>query len=67
MHGTPLELMPIDEGRLTLRLFGRGRLARLDSPDGESPLCYFEREPVLTTYLPLVFFQRSRGKWAVCR
>jgi hypothetical protein len=59
--------MPIDPERLTLRVFGRGRLARLDSPDGESPLCYFERTAGLTAYLPLVFFQRSRGKWEICR
>lgn len=61
------ELMPIDPDRLTLRLFGKGRLARLDTPDGESPLCYWQREPGLTTYLSLVFHRRSRGDWTVCR
>jgi hypothetical protein len=61
------ELAPLEEEGMTLRLFGRGRLARLDAANGEAPVWYFERGPSLAIYLPLIFFQRAPGNWSVCR
>lgn len=52
---------------LTLRVFSRGRLARLDDPEGESPIHYFQRGSSLVTYLPLVFTQSTDGNWRICR
>jgi hypothetical protein len=52
---------------LTLRVFGGGRLARLDDAEGESPIHYSQSDSTLVTYLPLVFTQSTEGRWTICR
>jgi hypothetical protein len=67
VSGADGRLADLSTTDLTLRVFGGGRLARLDDPEGESPIHFLQSGSLLVTYLPLVFTQSTEGRWTICR
>jgi len=67
----------LDEGEYTLRppqlknprlrIFGNGRLARLDLSNGRSPLYYMMTGAQTAVYVTLVYCRDAQGKWLVIR
>jgi hypothetical protein len=60
-------LRPLRASGARLRLFGNGRLARLDMKSGGSPLYYLTKNRQTAAYVGLVFSRDSRGKWMPIR
>jgi len=50
-----------------LRIFGNGRLARLDLSNGQSPIYYLMSDGDTAVYVTLVFCRDPQGKWMVIR
>jgi len=67
MDDSLFKLQDLELGYLELRVFGNGRLARLDAFDGGPPIIYEGiKEPVWARF-PLIFYQSSKGRWEVIR
>jgi len=64
---TEFMLQPTRTRNVRLRIFGSGHLARLDMPNGQSPLYFLSADRQRAGYVELVFRRDSAGGWVVAR
>ena len=60
-------LRPLRTKNVRLRIFGNGRLARLDLSNGASPIYYMMAGEDMAAYVTLIFCKDPRGGWLVIR
>ncbi len=60
-------LRPARTATAKLRIFGNGRLARLDLSNGQSPVYYLTADRQTAGYVGMVFCLNGDGKWMVIR
>jgi hypothetical protein len=64
---TEYALRPLHTKDVRLRIFGSGRLARVDMKNGQSPLYYLTAVRQTAGYLTLVFCRDVTGRWVMIR
>jgi hypothetical protein len=60
-------LQPLRTKDAQLRLYGNGRLARLEIGNGQSPLYYLTADRKSAAYITLLFMRGISGEWVVIR
>ncbi len=60
-------LRPLYVENARLRLFGGGRLARLEIPNGQSPLYYMTTDRQTAAYVEVIYCRGADGGWTVVR
>ena len=64
---TDYTLRPLHTKDVRLRIFGHGRLARVDMKNWQSPVYYLTADRQTAGYLTLVFCRDVQGRWVVIR
>jgi hypothetical protein len=66
MDSTDMVLRPVIEKNVKLRLFGQGRLARVDlQSNQQSPLYFVAKDKTFAAYVTLIFCKTPTGSWAI--